>query len=222
MMSTHLWVPPICHIHFISILQNPQRFHKASTRLHHFFTAKGLLLLIGFVCQSFAMNSLGGRQQVERHSLTWCILVHLWTSPGVQYKQLFATDSSAGAEVTDNVVLFKSCLLETRTYPSPSEVELKHVWRPTAFQKHRKYWDPIQYRNQFHKGSLLKTTGLGYITVTAYGMVSNQLHDFDGTMYKPSEDEVWSWSRKWEHNMAQEYIHRFIRCISTSYNAFCI
>ena len=141
-MSTHLWSHQsvtfiiLYYIIFISILQNPQRFHKASTRFHHFFTAEGLLLLSGFVCQSFAMNSLGGRQQVERHTESYLVYPGTFEPPRVsEYKQLFATDSSAGAEVTDNVVLFKSCLLETWTYSVPKTSGIKACLKTNCLSK---------------------------------------------------------------------------------------
>lgn len=92
MMFTHLWVPPICHIDFH--LAKSSRFHEASTRFHHFFTAQGLLRLIGFRCQSFDMNSIGG------WSTSW---TSYWVLPPASWcpiQTAVTTDSSAETSFT--------------------------------------------------------------------------------------------------------------------------
>ena len=96
--TNNAWCSPISGSHrsvtLTSISQNPQRFHEASTRFHHVFTAQGLLLLIGFGCQSFDMNSIGG------WSTSW---TSYWVLPRVSWcpiQTAVTTDSSAETSFT--------------------------------------------------------------------------------------------------------------------------
>ena len=149
-------------------------------------------------------------------SLTWCILVHLWTSPGVRIQT--AVCNWLKCRSWSN---WQCCTIQILSLGDLDLFRPQDKWNQSMSEDQLSFKRTGNTEIQFStETSFTKRDPFWKLSAWAILLLLRMAEWI--WWYKPSEDEVWSWSRKWEHNMAQEYIHRFIRCISTSNNAFCI